>query len=107
MPAPVNKPSGKGPLHPKASNFCHLHWVAQENKLPFLAYLSLHVPLGHRSCNDSVELPHPRSRTFLLRAGEMEEDKLHSLHNVCKEKHMEVILEEELRLTNHKNRSLS
>ena len=56
MTVPVNNPSGKGPLHLKASHFCHLHWLAQENILPFLTYLSLLVPLGHRSCNDTILL---------------------------------------------------
>lgn len=108
MAVPVNKPRGKGPLHPKASNFCHLHWGgAEENRLSFLTYLSLRAPLGHGSGNDSVALPHPLSRAFFLRAVGMEEDKLHSLHNVCKEKRVEMILEEELEFTNHNNCSLS
>lgn len=56
MTVPVSNPSGKGPLHLKASHVCHLHWLAQENMLPFLTYLSLHVPLGHHSCNDTILL---------------------------------------------------
>lgn len=107
MAAPVTKASGKGPLHLKASHFCHLHRVAQENRLPFLTYLSPQVPLGHRSSSDCIVLPQRWGRTFVLRAGEMDEDKVHSLHNVCKEKHVEVMLGEELGLTNHNNCSLS